>query len=119
MYMYSEVTLHVHVSAVPVQVGKGCCSALKGLGAVCYVTEVDPICALQAWYSYSIHVYMYIHVHVHVYIQQHTALYTHTLYIESSGSHVMSLCTCSSCTCIMFPCSLVVQYGRAPCGETG
>ena len=31
------------------QVGKGCCSALKGLGAVCFVTEVDPICALQAW----------------------------------------------------------------------
>jgi adenosylhomocysteinase len=30
------------------EVGKGCCSALKGLGAVCYVTEVDPICALQA-----------------------------------------------------------------------
>ena len=74
MYMYSEVTLHVHVSAVPVQVGKGCCSALKGLGAVCYVTEVDPICALQAWYSYSIH--------VHVYIQQltHSAIYTHTVY---------------------------------------
>ena len=34
----------------PLQVGKGCCSALKGLGAVCFVTEVDPICALQAWY---------------------------------------------------------------------
>ena len=31
------------------QVGKGCCSSLKGMGAVCYVTEVDPICALQAW----------------------------------------------------------------------
>ena len=31
------------------QVGKGCCSSLKGLGAICYVTEVDPICALQAW----------------------------------------------------------------------
>ena len=32
------------------EVGKGCCQALKGLGAVVYVTEVDPICALQAWY---------------------------------------------------------------------
>lgn len=32
-----------------VQVGKGCCSSLKGLGAIVYVTEVDPICALQAW----------------------------------------------------------------------
>ena len=32
------------------EVGKGCCSALKGMGVVCYVTEVDPICALQAWY---------------------------------------------------------------------
>ena len=31
------------------EVGKGCCQALKGLGAVVYVTEVDPICALQAW----------------------------------------------------------------------
>lgn len=24
--------------------------SLKGLGAVVFVTEVDPICALQAWY---------------------------------------------------------------------
>lgn len=32
-----------------VQVGKGCCAALKAVGAVVYVTEVDPICALQAW----------------------------------------------------------------------
>ncbi|XP_078465574.1 S-adenosylhomocysteine hydrolase-like protein 1 isoform X1 [Lampetra planeri] len=30
------------------EVGKGCCSALKALGAVVYVTEMDPICALQA-----------------------------------------------------------------------
>ncbi|KAM8891301.1 S-adenosylhomocysteine hydrolase-like protein 1 isoform 3-T3 [Spinachia spinachia] len=30
------------------EVGKGCCAALKALGAVMYVTEVDPICALQA-----------------------------------------------------------------------
>ncbi|XP_065828870.1 S-adenosylhomocysteine hydrolase-like protein 1 [Oscarella lobularis] len=30
------------------EVGKGCCDALKGLGCVIYVTEVDPICALQA-----------------------------------------------------------------------
>ncbi|KAM9815235.1 S-adenosylhomocysteine hydrolase-like protein 1 isoform 1-T1 [Syngnathus typhle] len=29
-------------------VGKGCCAALKALGAVVYVTEVDPICAIQA-----------------------------------------------------------------------
>ena len=34
------------------EVGKGCCQALKGLGAVVYVTEVDPICALQAWYVF-------------------------------------------------------------------
>lgn len=32
------------------QVGKGCCSALKGLGAIVYVAEIDPICGLQAWY---------------------------------------------------------------------
>lgn len=31
------------------EVGKGCCQALKGLGCVVYVTEIDPICALQAW----------------------------------------------------------------------
>ncbi|XP_028968059.1 adenosylhomocysteinase-like 1 [Galendromus occidentalis] len=30
------------------EVGKGCCSALKGMGSVVYVTEIDPICALQA-----------------------------------------------------------------------
>ena len=29
-------------------VGKGCCQAFKGLGATVYVTEVDPINALQA-----------------------------------------------------------------------
>lgn len=29
-------------------VGKGCAQALKGMGAVVYVTEIDPICALQA-----------------------------------------------------------------------
>merc|ERR1711871_976005 len=28
--------------------GKGCASALKNAGCVVYVTEVDPICALQA-----------------------------------------------------------------------
>ncbi|XP_077451538.1 S-adenosylhomocysteine hydrolase-like protein 1 isoform X2 [Stigmatopora argus] len=30
------------------EVGKGCCAALKALGALVYVTEVDPICAIQA-----------------------------------------------------------------------
>ncbi|XP_051525160.1 S-adenosylhomocysteine hydrolase-like protein 1 isoform X2 [Myxocyprinus asiaticus] len=30
------------------EVGKGCCSALKALGAIVCVTEIDPICALQA-----------------------------------------------------------------------
>jgi len=30
------------------EVGKGCCQALKALGAIVYVTEIDPICALQA-----------------------------------------------------------------------
>ncbi|XP_054163690.1 S-adenosylhomocysteine hydrolase-like protein 1 isoform X1 [Oppia nitens] len=29
------------------EVGKGCCAALKGVGAIVYVTEIDPICALQ------------------------------------------------------------------------
>ncbi|KAK6995006.1 S-adenosylhomocysteine hydrolase-like protein 1 [Biomphalaria glabrata] len=30
------------------EVGKGCSQALKGLGAIVSVTEIDPICALQA-----------------------------------------------------------------------
>ncbi|NKB46593.1 MAG: adenosylhomocysteinase [Legionellales bacterium] len=30
------------------EVGKGCVQALRGLGATIWVTEVDPICALQA-----------------------------------------------------------------------
>ncbi|XP_060859138.1 adenosylhomocysteinase-like 1 isoform X3 [Metopolophium dirhodum] len=30
------------------EVGKGCCQSLKGLGCIVYVTEIDPICALQA-----------------------------------------------------------------------
>merc|ERR1719481_169014 len=30
------------------QVGKGCCQSLKNLGCVVYVTEIDPICAMQA-----------------------------------------------------------------------
>lgn len=29
-------------------VGKGCAQALRGMGATVYVTEIDPICALQA-----------------------------------------------------------------------
>ena len=31
------------------EVGKGCCQSLKAVGCVIYVTEIDPICALQAW----------------------------------------------------------------------
>ena len=30
------------------EVGKGVASAMKGLGAIVSVTEIDPICALQA-----------------------------------------------------------------------
>ena len=30
------------------EVGKGVASALKGLGTIVCVTEIDPICALQA-----------------------------------------------------------------------
>ena len=30
------------------QVGKGCSLSLKNMGCVVYVTEIDPICALQA-----------------------------------------------------------------------
>lgn len=31
------------------EVGKGCASALKGAGVIVFVTEIDPICAIQAW----------------------------------------------------------------------
>uniref|UniRef100_A0A6Q2XTV6 S-adenosyl-L-homocysteine hydrolase NAD binding domain-containing protein n=1 Tax=Esox lucius TaxID=8010 RepID=A0A6Q2XTV6_ESOLU len=31
------------------EVGKGCTAALKAMGSIVYVTEIDPICALQAW----------------------------------------------------------------------
>lgn len=34
------------------EVGKGCSQALKGLGCIVYITEIDPICALQARYNY-------------------------------------------------------------------
>jgi len=30
------------------EVGKGCCNALRALGCVVYVTEIDPLCAIQA-----------------------------------------------------------------------
>lgn len=30
------------------QVGKGCCQSMKNMGCVVYVTEIDPICAIQA-----------------------------------------------------------------------
>lgn len=33
------------------EVGKGCSQALKALGCIVYVTEIDPICALQVRYS--------------------------------------------------------------------
>jgi S-adenosylhomocysteine hydrolase len=32
------------------EVGKGCAYGLKGVGSIVYITEIDPICALQAWY---------------------------------------------------------------------
>ena len=35
------------------EVGKGCASALKGVGARVLITEIDPICALQAWYAFA------------------------------------------------------------------
>jgi len=39
-------------------VGRGCCAALKGVGAIIYITEIDPICAVQARsVSHTTHVY--------------------------------------------------------------
>lgn len=40
---------HLLLFPPPPQVGKGCCAALKAMGSIVYVTEIDPICALQAW----------------------------------------------------------------------
>lgn len=37
------------------EVGKGCSQALKGLGCIVYITEIDPICALQARYVLTFH----------------------------------------------------------------
>uniref|UniRef100_A0A8C0F4B6 Adenosylhomocysteinase like 2 n=1 Tax=Bubo bubo TaxID=30461 RepID=A0A8C0F4B6_BUBBB len=36
------------------EVGKGCCAALKAMGSIVYVTEIDPICALQACFWFLI-----------------------------------------------------------------
>lgn len=33
-------------------VGKGCAKGLRGQGCIVYITEIDPICALQARYYY-------------------------------------------------------------------
>lgn len=38
-------------NCLALQVGKGCCAALKALGSVVCITEIDPICALQAWWG--------------------------------------------------------------------
>ena len=43
------VTFLIMRSFSSLQVGKGCCAALKAMGSIVYVTEIDPICALQAW----------------------------------------------------------------------
>ncbi|CAG03404.1 unnamed protein product, partial [Tetraodon nigroviridis] len=45
---YGEVGEADQLTSCLAQVGKGCCAALKAVGAVVYVTEADPICALQA-----------------------------------------------------------------------
>jgi adenosylhomocysteinase len=31
------------------EVGKGCCMAMRGMGCIVCVTEIDPICALQVF----------------------------------------------------------------------
>ena len=47
--MENELTFLIMRSFSSLQVGKGCCAALKAMGSIVYVTEIDPICALQAW----------------------------------------------------------------------
>lgn len=48
LYTRSMLCFYSHVICRS-QVGKGCCAALKAMGSIVYVTEIDPICALQAW----------------------------------------------------------------------
>ena len=36
------------------EVGKGCCAAMRGLGCIVCVTEIDPICALQVGFLIKI-----------------------------------------------------------------
>lgn len=59
------------------EVGKGCCQALKGLGCVVYVTEIDPICALQAWYNYFTAICGYFLIVVFVRAKLITDLFQH------------------------------------------
>ena len=33
------------------EVGKACCTSLRGLGCVVLCTEIDPVCALQGKYK--------------------------------------------------------------------
>lgn len=47
--MVFSLTFLIMCTFSPLQVGKGCCAALKAMGSIVYVTEIDPICALQAW----------------------------------------------------------------------
>lgn len=57
----SHVTcMESSLSHVP-QVGKGCCTALKALGAIVCITEIDPICALQAWWGEWKHCRQHLH----------------------------------------------------------
>ena len=50
LHEYTVVNFAVTILTIILgEVGKGCCSALRGMGCFVYVTEIDPICALQAW----------------------------------------------------------------------
>lgn len=71
------------------EVGKGCCQSLKGLGCIVYVTEIDPICALQAWLvklkfyltliMFLTHIFfsifILIELHSNIYFASHTSQY--------------------------------------------
>lgn len=39
-------------------VGKGCANSLKAQGCIVYITEIDPICALQARYVRVLEIYI-------------------------------------------------------------
>jgi hypothetical protein len=67
-------------------VGKGCCTALKALGAIVCITEIDPICALQGWWVTN----QRFHHHSFIY-SQINAVPMDNLYLVLSSMEIIEL----------------------------